>query len=174
MNTIRLFGSPPIPPEPLIPIIKASFDHSVQEVRTEALQLTVELHKWVGDSFTSSIQGTLNLPFLRFQFGINCFHDSEMQLRPAQVKELEAAFEARASKEPSPPTPERKLLSNSGSKILTSTIRRRTDSSGRLLTLSGLMQERRLMQNQLEVVEKKRRHLDILTALLMMALYLNL
>jgi hypothetical protein len=53
-----MFGSPnPIAPEPVLPILKASFDHSVQEVRTEALQVTVELHSWLGSSLDAAIQG---------------------------------------------------------------------------------------------------------------------
>jgi len=41
----------------VLPILKASFDHSMQEVRTEALQLTVEFHSWLGSSFDACIQG---------------------------------------------------------------------------------------------------------------------
>jgi len=44
-----------------------------------------------------------------------------MQLRPAQIKELEAAYEAKAAKDSTPPTPERKVLHCSSGKITTRT-----------------------------------------------------
>ena len=46
---------------------------------------------------------------------------ADMQLRPAQIKELEAAYEAKAAKDPTPPTPERKVLHCSSGKITTRT-----------------------------------------------------
>jgi hypothetical protein len=44
-----------------------------------------------------------------------------MQLRPAQIKELEAAYEAKATKDSTPPTPERKVLNSSSGRISTRT-----------------------------------------------------
>jgi hypothetical protein len=160
----RLFGAPnPIAPEPVLPILKASFDHSVQEVRTEALQLTVEFHSWLGSSFDASIQGiahgtrhtahgtrhtahgtrhtahgtrhtahgtrhtahgthdTRHDDTQHATQVVRVSHVSDMQLRPAQIKELEAAYEAKATKDPTPPTPERKVLHCSGGKITTRT-----------------------------------------------------
>jgi hypothetical protein len=145
----RLFGAPnPIAPEPVLPILKASFDHSMQEVRTEALQLTVEFHSWLGSSFDTCIQGIARHAIRNTQHATrHTTHDTrhatrdtrhatrhntplkwcvsqmsaDMQLRPAQIKELEAAYEAKAAKDPTPPTPERKVLHCSSGKITTRT-----------------------------------------------------
>lgn len=58
----RHFGVPPLPSEQILSVLEPSFEHSAQEVRTEAFALVVvveiicsltqkvALHKWLGDS----------------------------------------------------------------------------------------------------------------------------
>lgn len=67
------FGLGPsgIPPDHILPILEACFDHPFKDMRTEAFALTVEVHRWLGAALRPHIKG----------------------LRPTQQKELEAAFE---------------------------------------------------------------------------------
>ena len=76
--------------------MKLAFDHSLQEVRTEAIALTTELHRWLGDSLLATID--------------------EWELRPAQKKELEQTFKnnnAKSGKSTQPLTPDRRIRSSS-------------------------------------------------------------
>lgn len=67
------FGLGPngIPSDHILPILEACFDHPFKDMRTEAFALTVEVHRWLGQTLRPHIKG----------------------LRPTQQKELEAAFE---------------------------------------------------------------------------------
>ena len=77
-------------------MLKLAFDHSLQEVRTEALAISTELHRWLGDSILATIE--------------------EWDLRPAQKKELEQLFKnnnAKGSKPNQPMTPDKRVRANS-------------------------------------------------------------
>ncbi|KAL6067577.1 hypothetical protein QOT17_008734 [Balamuthia mandrillaris] len=73
---IKTFGTSAFDVEKFYPILKACFDGKDQEVRTEALSLAVELHRWQGSSLLEQVK--------------------QWDLRPAQLKELEGAIEGQS------------------------------------------------------------------------------
>ena len=96
ISLCRAFGTTQIPTEKILPVLKLAFDHSLQEVRTEALAISTELHRWLGDSILATIE--------------------EWDLRPAQKKELEQLFKnnnAKGSKPNQPMTPDKRVRANS-------------------------------------------------------------
>jgi hypothetical protein len=77
----RQYGVKAIPLKPLLHALVSFFDHPDPTVRAEASALTVELYRWLGTVVRTQIDS----------------------LRPAQVKELEAAFEEVKAKGPAVP-----------------------------------------------------------------------
>ncbi|KAH3742558.1 Spindle pole body component alp14 [Pelomyxa schiedti] len=75
---VRQFGIPPLPADPILRVLQPCFEHSAQEVRTEAFTLVVALHQWLGDSLRQHIA----------------------YLRPAQMKELDSLLAQSASEKP--------------------------------------------------------------------------
>ncbi|KAI8910955.1 armadillo-type protein [Gorgonomyces haynaldii] len=75
---LKGFGIPSITIKPLIKHLPKLFDHRDKTVRQEAAELTVEIYKWVGPALMSSLQ----------------------DLKPVQLKELNAVFETIAPEKP--------------------------------------------------------------------------
>eukprot|EP00727_Mastigamoeba_balamuthi_P001905 m51a1_g11711 Sec23A (1616) ;mRNA; r:66403-72320 len=48
-EAVRQFGVPPLPLDPILAVLEPSLEHSVREIRTEAIALCAALHKWIGD-----------------------------------------------------------------------------------------------------------------------------
>ena len=70
-EVVSCFGAKYIPLKPIVKVLPSWFEKKDKNTRAETFSLTVELYRWVGDKFVGQLEG----------------------LRPAQMKELEAAFE---------------------------------------------------------------------------------
>jgi cytoskeleton-associated protein 5 len=70
-EAIKQFGPKALPIKPVLAAFASFFDHADKTVRAEAFSLVVELYRWLGPVMQKQIEN----------------------LRPAQVKELEAAFQ---------------------------------------------------------------------------------
>ena len=54
-EAVRLFGIKVVSPKPIVKELAKLFDHKDQNVRAEALALTVELYRWVGTALMASL-----------------------------------------------------------------------------------------------------------------------
>ncbi|KAF2071409.1 hypothetical protein CYY_007273 [Polysphondylium violaceum] len=74
---IRQFGSFNLPVETIIKNTLVLFDHQLKDVRTEAMGISLELYKWLGDNIAPQFK----------------------QLRPAQLKEFETSIQSFKSQQ---------------------------------------------------------------------------
>ncbi|EPY49739.1 TOG Alp14 [Schizosaccharomyces cryophilus OY26] len=84
-DLVEQFGTKIVPPKPIVAQLKSLFGHADKNVRQETFRLTVHLYRWIGEPLKASIFG---------------------DLKPVQVKELEALF----SKLPTDPPKQLRLL----------------------------------------------------------------
>ncbi|KAJ3095578.1 Microtubule-associated protein, microtubule dynamics during spindle orientation, partial [Physocladia obscura] len=87
-NVAALYGSKVVPPKPLLKTLAKLFDHKDGTVRTEAMNLAIELYKWLGPAIMPSLN----------------------DLKAVQLKDLNDQFEKIGTNTPRP-TPERLVRS---------------------------------------------------------------